>query len=137
VPLLVDEDLAVRESASLAFDAARGQLVVRGTPGGADDRYTAILRWAPDTPMEWCRYGHDTDGDSLVGCDDPDCWGYCEPWCLPGTSCDPALASCGDGTCQSLENGRLCPADCALPAALCGDLRCDPTETACPGDCSP
>lgn len=62
----------------------------------------------------------DEDHDGLCGCDDPDCWVYCTPWCPPtGTlstdqvACDMAEAKCGDDMCQEpRENCGICPHDC-------------------------
>jgi hypothetical protein len=88
---------------------------------------------------EVCQHGYDIDGDGLIGCKDPDCWGYCTPLCPPGTECDDSLPHCGDGTCNtSLETCRMCPGDCGACEPLCGDFFCDPGETSahCPGDCA-
>jgi len=82
--------------------------------------------------------GLDGDGDGLVGCDDPDCWGFCTPECPPDATCPVDADGCGDGVCSPwLESPRLCPADCGDPAPLCGDHFCDPGESVadCPGDC--
>jgi cysteine-rich repeat protein len=87
---------------------------------------------------EVCQHGRDVDGDGLIGCADPDCWGYCTPFCPPGAECDEAQPRCGDGTCNTaLETCRMCPGDCACES-LCGDFFCDAGETAatCPGDCA-
>lgn len=87
---------------------------------------------------EMCLTGLDGDNDGLVGCDDPDCWGYCNPECPPGAMCPADADRCGDGICNpSLETSRLCPADCGEPTAVCGDFLCDSGESAemCPGDC--
>jgi hypothetical protein len=54
----------------------------------------------------------DTDGDGLRGCQDPDCWGRCTPGCPPDRSCASTSPRCGDGACSSIEDRRLCPADC-------------------------
>ncbi len=78
----------------------------------------------------------DTDGDSSIGCADPDCWSSCTPVCPPSTSCNPAAPRCGDGVCNtSLESCYLCSADCGVCTPRCGDTACDPTETitSCPG----
>jgi hypothetical protein len=88
---------------------------------------------------EVCQHGHDIDGDGLVGCADPDCWGYCTPLCPPGAECDDELPHCGDGACNTaLETCRMCPEDCGACEAMCGDFFCDAgeTSTSCPGDCT-
>lgn len=87
---------------------------------------------------EMCVSGLDGDDDGLVGCEDPDCWGYCNPECPPGAACPTDADRCGDGTCNdNLETSRLCPQDCNAPTAICGDFLCDAgeTPTTCPGDC--
>ena len=95
---------------------------------------------------ESCSTGFDGDGDGLLGCADPDCWGRCLPQCAPfstpswPTDCDPTAPRCGDGVCNSaLEGRRICPQDCGAPVARCGDFLCDSPETiaSCPGDCTP
>jgi cysteine-rich repeat protein len=105
----------------------------------SDENRTWELRYRADTGLdEVCQVGFDIDGDGLVGCDDPDCWGYCTPLCPPGTECDPELPRCGDGTCNTfLETCRMCPEDCGACEPLCGDFFCDPGESiaSCPGDC--
>jgi hypothetical protein len=57
----------------------------------------------------------DTDGDTLAGCADPDCFGKCFPLCPPGLSCDPLAPRCGDLTCGAVEDYRICPSDCPEP----------------------
>jgi hypothetical protein len=93
-----------------------------------------------------CLGGFDGDGDGLIGCDDPDCWGRCTPLCPPDSTpdwpddCDTALPHCGDGVCNpNLETQRLCPGDCGPPPEICGDFICEGAEdeTSCPGDCTP
>jgi hypothetical protein len=63
-------------------------------------------------PADACAAGIDLDGDGLAGCDDPDCWSRCTPACPPNTSCAATLPSCGDGTCDFVEDARICPIDC-------------------------
>jgi hypothetical protein len=97
------------------------------------------LRWDTDQRYEECHIRIDVDGDSTLGCDDPDCWARCTPLCPPGTSCDPAAPQCGDHVCNtSVEDCRICPTDCTCTVA-CGDTFCDSGETqaSCPGDCTP
>jgi cysteine-rich repeat protein len=74
------------------------------------------LAWrAPNNPPDRCIAVQDTDGDGLVGCDDPDCWDRCTPYCPPGAVCDQSLPHCGDNVCQPFEDWSICPGDCALP----------------------
>ena len=94
------------------------------------------LRWTSGDRYEACSLADlDSDGDGLAGCADPDCWARCTPMCPPGTTCDPSWPHCGDGTCSSVEDCRLCPTDCGACTAVCGDGFCDAGETNCPGDC--
>ena len=104
-----------------------------------DDSPTWELSFRAQAELyEVCQYGYDIDGDGLVGCADPDCWGYCTPLCPPGAECDEAAPHCGDGVCnEALETCRLCPDDCTCEP-LCGDFFCDAGESTanCPGDCT-
>lgn len=60
--------------------------------------------------------------------------GRCEPEEYVLGTCAQDCGTCGDGTCNGLETPKLCPADCAV---ACGDLSCDPSETAtCEQDCA-
>ena len=93
------------------------------------------LLWTSDHDDDTCRLAEEHDGDLAAGCLDPDCWEVCTPSCLPGDTCDPAAAACGDGACGAAESCRSCPADCASCGSVCGDGTCDSGE-ACPGDCS-
>lgn len=92
------------------------------------------LRWDGPTPAEVCQRPQDADGDTLVGCDDPDCWLACTPQCSPGVCETPGGPRCGDGTCGEAENCFMCPADCTC-ATVCGDFVCETGEMNCPGDC--
>ena len=125
--------------AKAAYDAARGNVVLIGGFAGSYLDDTWLTRYRVRTlPDESCRFGVDTDGDSLIGCNDPDCWAYCTPSCPPGAACDLTAPHCGDGVCnEHLETYRFCPQDCA-PDPVCGDFFCDPgeTNTSCPGDCA-
>ncbi len=128
-----------RRYQAMAYDEARRQVVLFAgqTSGSTYLNDTWTFRFEANLPDEAC-LGFDSDHDGLVGCADPDCWGYCMPFCPPGTACDPAQLHCGDGVCNpSLESCRLCPADCGACTGVCGDFFCDPDETAatCPGDC--
>jgi cysteine-rich repeat protein len=103
-----------RAAAVAAYDAAHDELVVAG---GFDASGTSLVdTWvhrytSQDVTIDRCT-DIDTDGDQLVGCADPDCWGRCTPLCPPRITCDPTLPHCGDGACSVLEDHRLCPADC-------------------------
>ena len=120
-----------------------GVLVIGGAGGlTADGKVGSFadvwrLQWSARTAYESCG-DVDTDGDGLVGCADPDCWGSCAPLCPPeAVSCDPG-PRCGDGMCSpELESCYLCPQDCGACALVCGDLACNSGEThaTCPGDC--
>ncbi|MGE0402279.1 MAG: kelch repeat-containing protein [Kofleriaceae bacterium] len=60
-----------------------------------------------------CRSTIDDDLDGVAGCEDPDCWAVCTPWCAPGASCDESAPRCGDGTCSTpRETCGICPDDC-------------------------
>jgi cysteine-rich repeat protein len=131
-----------RDHHAMAYDLAGRQVVLFGgqyfdgvTTFWLDD--TWVLRQdALETVEETC-LGFDADHDGRFGCDDPDCFGYCTPLCVPGETCDGTGPRCGDGVCQPVESCALCPADCDA-CDVCGDLRCDGAETAatCPGDCA-
>jgi cysteine-rich repeat protein len=118
----------------MAYDALRQNTVLFG---GYNPRFgdTWTYRYASTASDETCR-GADTDADGLFGCDDPDCGGFCAPYCVASAStCDLGLPRCGDGTCAPSETARLCPVDCGQPLT-CGDSVCTVAElTTCPGDC--
>lgn len=105
--------------------------------------YTRFYAPKPQAAVEACTANADLDGDTLRGCADDDCWGYCTPTCVPdapAASCS-MVPRCGDGVCTAVENCRFCPADCPVGTGTCtnacGDGYCDPGEstTSCPGDC--
>jgi hypothetical protein len=133
---------APRWGAAVAYDRARRRLFAFGgtTNGSTGLSDVWDLHWESNLPEEVCTLGGDADRDQLIGCDDGDCWGYCDPTCPPGTSCVSTRARCGDATCTTpLESCRSCPVDCgACPANVCGDFLCDPPEAAatCAADCS-
>jgi hypothetical protein len=63
--------------------------------------------------------------------------------CVSGScSYDPIVGCCGNGTCESNEDCRYCPADCISSdgtSSYCGDGSCDElTENceSCPADCN-
>jgi cysteine-rich repeat protein len=138
--------------------SASGWSPVPGGPAGADKHtvvfdalHAEVLAFLNDASVhafrheasgqreEACLFRYDTDRDGLLGCDDPDCWGYCTPLCPPGASCDASTARCGDGVCnEALETCGMCPGDCGTCAPQCGDFFCDGDETpeVCPGDCA-
>lgn len=96
------------EHRMLSF-SSRGYLV--NTP---NDTWALESRDLVATP-ELCILGDvDDDGDTLMGCADPDCWSRCAPTCVPGATCDPLVPHCGDTVCSMLENRYLCPGDCPL-----------------------
>jgi hypothetical protein len=102
-------------SAGAAFDAHRGEMTAFGVDIVGTTYLKLTLSFAYSSaaaPHDSCDAAMDTDGDGLVGCADPDCWGRCAPLCPPGEVCDPAAPHCGDGTCSVLEDHKLCPDDC-------------------------
>lgn len=102
---------APREAAGLTrvFDPTTRSWFSFGEPGGWD---TWLARSGANDPHEQCD-GSDVDGDGLTRCADPDCWWRCMPLCATGDAyCDPNAPRCGDGTCSSIEDSALCPADC-------------------------
>jgi hypothetical protein len=105
---------AIRTSAGVAYDTIRGQLVMFGgrTRGAFDNDTWRYQYRSGSFPPDRCVAGQDTDGDGLVDCADPDCWGRCTPSCPPGTTCDPTRPRCGDGMCSPVENTVVCPEDC-------------------------
>ena len=95
-----------------------------------------LLHWQGARATDTCDPAYDLDGDTLVGCADPDCWYVCTPECSPGvTGPRCAMPKCGDGVCGPVESCHSCPADCGACTPTCGDGVCDPGET-CVGDCS-
>jgi hypothetical protein len=88
---------------------------------------------------EDCSGVQDLDGDLLLGCADPDCMGYCTPFCPPETSC-VSVPHCGDGECNRPEEDSLrCEQDCLVDlVGVCGNSTCEPGEQLinCVQDCS-
>ncbi len=124
---------AIPEPNAMTYDALRGQMVFVDPNASATwlSAHYAVGAGA-------CQAGMDPDGDGLTGCDDPDCWGFCNPSCPPGAECNNVGPHCGDATCDPvLESCRLCSADCGECAPVCGDYLCEADETpeSCPADC--
>jgi cysteine-rich repeat protein len=130
-----------RALTSAAFDAARGSIVLFGGgeafPTGTDNTW----QFAYDRDVqvyETCIHGFDNDGDGLIGCSDPDCWGYCAPSCSPDSAndCATSFPHCGDFVCNAqLETCISCPQDCGACPSICGDFLCGSGES-CPADCN-
>jgi hypothetical protein len=103
-----------RYDASAVYDAAHGHVLVFGGEGQLgtlqDDVWIYNFVSNSETP-ERCD-GSDADGDKLVDCDDPDCYGYCDPYCPPTQHCTPTRPHCGDGVCAPIEQRGRCPFDC-------------------------
>lgn len=119
---------------NFTYDSSQQAIVTVGVGGNL-----WRLRYeAAQSPDENCHSGFDVDRDGLVGCSDPDCWGFCSPFCPPGQVCDAADPHCGDGVCSAaLETCQACPTDCGVCPSVCGDYQCTVGESAlsCPGDC--
>jgi cysteine-rich repeat protein len=105
-----------RAQHGIVYDPVRGGVVVfGGTAGVIEYEDTWLHQFASQAfPADHC-VDVDTDGDLLIGCADPDCWGRCTPMCPPRTTCDPQAPRCGDGACSALEDHRLCAVDCPGP----------------------
>jgi cysteine-rich repeat protein len=109
-------DLLPRNEHAMGYDAAAAKTIVFG---GAHQFAVSNETWsfryeAEGTPDENCSLHVDADGDGQPGCEDPDCWGVCTPYCPPrsGEACEPA-PGCGDTLCNAaLENCDNCPSDC-------------------------
>lgn len=120
---------------AMEFPAAAFHALLRRTIAYGAQGETWEFGFGP--VREQCTTGLDGDDDGLAGCDDPDCWGYCNPECPPGATCPADAARCGDGVCnEALESARICPQDCES-TPVCGDFLCFDGETpaSCPGDC--
>ena len=125
----------VRRSHAMAYDPRSRRTFMSGGSqnGGIYFDETWSYRWEGERD-EACYSGRDVDGDSIVGCDDPDCWAVCTPAMPPGTLGGFVGPQCGNAECDDLETARMCPQDCGEPLTVCGDGLCDGPET-CPGDC--
>lgn len=124
-----------------AYHAVRGEIVMfGGRSNGTITNSMTTVAYQPNAASEACTFATlDYDNDGLAGCADPDCAARCTPLCVGLPSCPADSPTCGDGTCDPLEDCALCPADCmtGCPVSDCGDFRCDGGEdaTSCPGDC--
>lgn len=100
------------------FDARHAVL----RPHAMNPGNSLVLRtFDSDRQRETCEAASvDSDGDSLAGCADPDCWWRCDATCSPTAtagSCAADRSRCGDGVCAApLENPAICPADCTVYA---------------------
>jgi hypothetical protein len=96
---------------SAYFERTQSTIVVG--PRSTQDITTVFSFRSSDTTakVEDCEYASDIDGDALIGCADPDCFGVCNPGCAPGKVC-PNLPHCGDHVCAPIENQSMCPSDC-------------------------
>ena len=106
---------AVRAGGTAARDI-RGEILVLAGANDEDAPIAGLIQLHSEIgfePLERCIADVDDDGDSLAGCQDPDCWARCHPSCAFGVVCGGP--SCGDGACSLVEDYRLCPSDCAAP----------------------
>jgi len=106
-PLDVLSAPPAREAPSLAYDSFNGRMLLYDS----SEHLWAHTFSSHSRPADRCG-NTDTDGDSLVGCDDPDCWPRCTPLCPPRTTCPASAPRCGDDSCGLVEDSVLCPADC-------------------------
>lgn len=118
---LPQQGIPPRAAISASYDAVHRELVVFGglsyVQTVLDDTWTLAYGNAAQATEACVVATSDEDGDGLVGCADPDCWGRCAPLCPPGVSCAAGLPHCGDGMCDGplvdgVEDALLCPADC-------------------------
>ncbi len=82
---------------TVTFDAFAGTAYIFVVDGwaGAISQFDLTIDCG-DAPLEFCDNGLDDDGDGLVDCDDPDCFGF--PDCVGGVEiCDDGLDNDGDG----------------------------------------
>ncbi len=130
---------SARYGPAMVYNAARGRVILFGGFDGKrllDDTWHLAYQSKGEV-YEGCSNNIDNDGDSLTSCEDPDCWAYCTPHCLPYTNiCETlALPQCGDGQCNwALENHLNCPSDCQT---VCGDFLCETGDNLsdCSADC--
>jgi hypothetical protein len=136
----IDNATPERYGAAACYDNAHHDIVVFGgkNDSGIVLGGTEIVRYRPNQTPEACTDSEiDYDNDGNKGCADDECWSVCDPLTPPGTTRPAGAPYCGDGTCNGLEDYKLCPTDCTPPAGLCGDFHCDTgeTTTSCPNDC--
>lgn len=131
-----------RALGAAVFDAVRGHIVLFGGGEAFPKSTDSTWQFSHDRDVqvyETCLHGFDNDGDGLIGCSDPDCWGYCAPSCPPSSAsnCDASFPHCGDAICNAqLETCVSCPQDCGPCPSICGDFFCSSGES-CPADCNP
>jgi hypothetical protein len=103
-----------RSNHAMVYDAIHRYVIMAGGNGeGVLPGDTWTFRFETEGEEdESCVAGEDRDQDSLEGCEDPDCWGYCSPHCPPGTVCDELAPRCGDGSCNPALETLACPEDC-------------------------
>lgn len=108
-----DFETGAQVNYDVTYDPFAHALLAIGVAGPVDPWALGYLRWTDGTPVDSCTGLDDLDLDTLRGCDDPDCYGYCDPTCPPGATCPAPRARCGDSTCDAaLENHDRCPGDC-------------------------
>lgn len=71
-----------RQSHAMTYDAIQLEAMSFGWTNEVWVHRWENQQWPPDD----CT-GGDSDHDGLVGCNDPDCWGSCVPYCPPRASC--------------------------------------------------
>jgi cysteine-rich repeat protein len=121
-----------RTSTGFTFDRARDRLVLFGGISNVDLGDTWSFSPATFPARETCTTTFDGDHDGLLGCEDPDCAGFCTPSCSPHTDRYDH---------RPISASHPAPPACDLSAGqFCGDLICQPpreTAARCPIDCPP
>jgi len=142
-----------REAHAMAYDGARGNVVLFGGRAGSGDvndtweyHVTGVVTGAPcaATFADRCASLACVDG---VCCNSPSCSGACQVCNAPGSpglcanaapgmqdpdSCSGASACDGRGGCR-LANGQGCASDVECGSGHCADGLC--CDSACTGDC--
>ena len=110
----IDSNGPMLQYPRMAYDPIREAFVLVGIIPAFSASETWLLRFEyAGESEETCVAGDDGDGDGLAGCDDPDCWASCTPFCPPGASgCAPNAPHCGDGQCNMFLETKVCPQDC-------------------------